>query len=108
MNNTMLERLNVAGLVSSVIGVVGLIAFYGFNAAREINNVFLNTENRDFFGELAGWSLWAGVAFFALGLVMSGVSLIMRRDDVERKDLILGLGIPGLGLVALLVNFFLF
>jgi len=108
VNKSILEKLNVVGLAASIAGVVGLIAYYGFNAAGEINNVFLNTENRDLFEGVAGWSLWAGVGFFALGLIFSGVSLIMRRDEVERKDMILGLGIPVLGLVALLVNFFLF
>lgn len=108
MNKSILEKLNVVGLAASIAGVVGLIAYYGFNAAQEINNVFLNTDSRDLFGGLSSWALWAGVGFFALGLILSGVSLIMRRDEVERKDMILGLGIPVLGLVALLVNFFLF
>lgn len=104
--NEIASRINTAGTVSSIAGVVALISYYGFKTAREVSSVFLATENRDLFGQIAEWSSVAGFGLFGLGLVLAGSTAIMRRDELEKKDLILGLGVPVLGLAALALNVF--
>ncbi len=106
--NVVASRINVVGLASSIGGVVALISFYGFKTARDVSNVFLATDNRDLFGQISEWSMLAGFILFGLGILLSGVSSLMRKDEIEKKDIILGIGVPVLGVLALVADIFLF
>jgi hypothetical protein len=102
------EKLNYAGIGASIAGVLALMSFYGFKTASDVSDVMLATDNRDLFAEIANYSTFAGFGLFGLGLLLSGGSSIARRDELEKKDLILGVGVPALGLLVLLGDFFLF
>lgn len=102
------EKINFVGIGASIAGVLALMSFYGFKTASDVSGVMLANENRDLFAEIANYSTLAGFGLFGLGLLLSGGSSIARRDEIEKKDIILGVGVPALGLLVLLGDFFLF
>lgn len=102
------EKINYAGILASIAGIIALMSFYGFKTASDVSAVMLDTENRETFTEIANYATFAGFGLFGLGLLLSGGSSIALRDELEKKNLILGIGVPALGLLVLLGDFFLF